>query len=393
MLASGKETAMEHLINPAVKEIQISGIRRFFNQVAKDPNAIQLTIGQPDFPTPDHVKAAGQKAIENNQTAYTPNAGLPELRKAAAQFVAEKHNLHYDPLEEVIVTIGASQAIDITFRTILEAGSEVIIPGPIYPAYEAVIRLCGATPIYIDTTDTQFKLTPERLEKKISKRTRAVVIPYPSNPTGAVLSSDEVKRLAQVLASHELFVVSDEIYSELTYETAHFSIASLPEMRNKTIVINGLSKSHAMTGWRIGFAFVPAPIARHMLKVHQYNVSCASSISQWAALSALTEGKNDAALMRRIYRKRRDYVLERLMGMGMDVVKPEGAFYVFPSIKQYGLSSSQFAIRLLEQEHLAVVPGDSFSSLGEGYIRLSYAYNMDVLEEGLNRLERFITRL
>jgi aminotransferase len=307
--------------------------------------------------------------------------------------VAEKHNLHYDPLEEVIVTIGASQAIDITFRTILEAGSEVIIPGPIYPAYEAVIRLCGATPIYIDTTDTQFKLTPERLEKKISKRTRAVVIPYPSNPTGAVLSSDEVKRLAQVLASHELFVVSDEIYSELTYETAHFSIASLPEMRNKTIVINGLSKSHAMTGWRIGFAFVPAPIARHMLKVHQYNVSCASSISQWAALSALTEGKNDAALMRRVYRKRRDYVLERLMGMGMDVVKPEGAFYVFPSIKQYGLSSSQFAIRLLEQEHLAVVPGDSFSSLGEGYIRLSYAYNMDVLEEGLNRLERFITRL
>ncbi|EGL82546.1 aminotransferase class I and II [Caldalkalibacillus thermarum TA2.A1] len=384
---------MEHLINARVRNIQISGIRQFFNKVAQYPDAIQLTIGQPDFSTPEHIKRAGQQAIEANQTSYTANAGLPQLREAAARFVEEKYGLSYDPATEVVTTIGASQAIDITLRTILEPGTEVILPGPVYPAYEPLIRLCGAEPVYVDTRDTQFKIRAERLEDKLTERTRCVILPYPSNPTGCVLDASEIKAIAEVLQERDVFVLSDEIYSELTYDQPHVSIASIPGMREKTIVINGLSKSHAMTGWRIGFAFAPAYLTQHMLKVHQYNVSCASSISQHAAVEALNNGKNDAHVMREAYRRRRDYVYNRLVQMGMDVIKPEGAFYLFPSIKKYGLSSSEFALKLLEQQQLAVVPGDAFSAYGEGFIRLSYAYGMDVLEEGCRRLEQFVSSL
>ncbi|MDQ0338028.1 aminotransferase [Caldalkalibacillus uzonensis] len=384
---------MEHLINAKVRNIQISGIRQFFNKVAEYPDAVQLTIGQPDFPTPEHIKRVGRQAIETNQTTYTPNAGLPQLREAAAQFVEQKYGLRYDPATEVVTTIGASQAIDMTLRTILEPGTEVILPGPVYPAYEPIIRLCGAEPVYVDTSDTNFKIRADRLQEKLSERTRCVILPYPSNPTGCVLDFSEVKAIAEVLQERDVFVLSDEIYSELTYDQPHVSIASIPGMREKTIVINGLSKSHAMTGWRIGFAFAPAYVVEHMLKVHQYNVSCASSISQYAAVEALTNGKDDAHVMREEYRQRRDYVYDRLTAMGIDVVKPAGAFYLFPSIKKYGLSSLEFALKLLEQEKLAVVPGDAFSSYGEGFIRLSYAYGMDTLEEGCKRLEQFVSGL
>jgi aminotransferase len=384
---------MEHLINQRVQSIQISGIRKFFNMVSAYDDAISLTLGQPDFPTPEHIKQKAQLAIDKNKTIYTQNAGLIELRDAAAHFLESKYGLVYNSKDEIITTIGASQAIDITLRTILEEGSEVILPGPVYPGYEPIIKLCGAVPVYVDTTDTQFKIQADRIKQKITDKTRCVILPYPSNPTGCVLDEESLQEIADLLKDKEIFVLSDEIYSELIYDQYHRSIASYPGMREKTIVVNGLSKSHSMTGWRIGFAFAPAYLTQHMVKVHQYNVSCASSISQHAALEALTNGVDDAAAMRDEYSQRRDYVYDRLVGMGLDVVKPEGAFYFFPSIKKFNMSSFDFAVQLLEQERLAVVPGDAFSSYGEGYIRISYAYSMDVLKSGCDKLERFISKL
>jgi aminotransferase len=384
---------MEHLINERVHNIQISGIRKFFNMVSAYDDAISLTLGQPDFPTPDHIKQKAQLAIEQNKTIYTQNAGLVELRDAAAHFLESKYGLVYNPKDEIITTIGASQAIDITLRTILEEGSEVILPGPVYPGYEPIIKLCGAIPVYVDTTDTEFKIQANRIKEKLTDKTRCLILPYPSNPTGCVLDKESLQDIADLLKDKEIFVLSDEIYSELIYGRNHRSIASYPGMRDKTIVVNGLSKSHSMTGWRIGFAYAPAYLIQHMVKVHQYNVSCASSISQYAALEALTNGIEDAAAMRDEYSKRKDYVYDRLMGMGLDIVEPEGAFYFFPSIKKFHISSFDFAVQLLEQEKLAVVPGNAFSFYGEGFIRISYAYSMEVLEEGCNRLQRYISTL
>lgn len=384
---------MQHLLNPRVRNIQISGIRKFFNLVQQYDDAISLTIGQPDFATPDHIKEAGKRAIDQNRTTYTPNAGLMELRQAVSVFVEQKYGLRYDAATEIIVTNGASEAIDIALRTILEEDSEVILPGPVYPGYEPIIRLCGAVPVYVDTRDTDFKMSAKLISEKIKAKTRCVILPYPSNPTGCTLGQDELEEIAALLKDREIFVISDEIYSELIYGGMHRSIASLPSMRDKTIVINGLSKSHSMTGWRIGFTFAPAYITEQMVKVHQYNATCASSISQYAALEALTEGMEDAEAMKAEYDKRRTYVYERLTAMGFDVVKPDGAFYIFPSIAQFGLSSFAFASRLLEEQRVAVVPGDAFSSYGEGYIRISYAYAMDILEEGLNRLEAFLANV
>jgi len=361
--------------------------------VLQVPDAISLTIGQPDFATPAHIKQAGIEAIENNRTIYTPNAGLPELRKAACQFFKTKYQLDYDAATEVIVTNGASEALDIAMRTILTDGTEVILPGPIYPGYEPLIRLSGAEPVYVDTTGNGFKLNAQLLEEKITERTRCIILPYPSNPTGALLTKEELADIASVIGDKEIFIISDEIYSELIYGREHVSIATFPGMREKTIVINGLSKSHSMTGWRIGFTFAPAYLTEQMLKVHQYNVTCASSVSQYAALEAMANGLDDAVPMQEQYLLRRDYVYDRLVAMGVDVEKPDGAFYIFPSIKRFGLGSLEFATKLLHQEKLAVVPGDAFSPLGEGYIRISYAYAMSQLEEGMDRLERFIHSL
>ncbi len=361
--------------------------------VLQVPDAISLTIGQPDFATPAHIKQAGIAAIENNRTIYTPNAGLPELRKAACHFAKSKYQLDYDAATEVIVTNGASEALDIAMRTILTEGTEVILPGPIYPGYEPLIRLSGAEPVYVDTTGSGFKLNAQLLEEKITERTRCIILPYPSNPTGALLTKEELADIARVVGDKEIFILSDEIYSELIYGCEHVSIATFPKMREKTIVINGLSKSHSMTGWRIGFTFAPAYLTEQMLKVHQYNVTCASSVSQYAALEALENGPDDAMPMREQYLVRRDYVYDRLVAMGLEVEKPDGAFYIFPSIKPFGLGSFEFATKLLHQEKLAVVPGDAFSPLGEGYIRISYAYAMPQLEEAMDRLERFIHSL
>lgn len=378
---------MEHLIHPFVKNIEISGIRKFFNMVADRPNLISLTIGQPDFPTPDHVKEAGKAAIDNNFTTYTHNAGLPEVRQAACQFVREKYGLDYNE-QEVIVTIGASQAIDIAFRTILEEGVEVILPGPIYPGYEPIIRMCGATPVYVDTRHNGFRLSAALIEPYITERTRCIVLPYPANPTGVTLCEQELLELAHLLNEQPIWILSDEIYSELVYDGKHCSIASW--LRNQTIVINGLSKSHSMTGWRIGFVFAPEFLIKHMIKVHQYSVSCASSISQKAALAALTAGKHDADEMRKQYQKRMEYAYQRLVDMGFHVEKPTGAFYLFPSIQSFGQSSFDFALDLVDKAGVAVVPGSAFSEYGEGYVRLSYAYSFETLKEGLDRLEQYI---
>ncbi|MFB5761440.1 aminotransferase A [Paenibacillus medicaginis] len=384
---------MEHLINSHVKDIQISGIRKIANKAAGIPDVVSLTIGQPDLPTPSHILEAGHRAIDEGRTVYTPNAGLPELREAAANYITGKYGLYYRGNDEVIITNGASQALDITLRTILSPGDEVILPGPIYPGYEPLIHLSGGIPVLVDTRPSGFKLTAELLEPHLTAKTKAVILGYPSNPTGRVMTAAELQQIAELLQEREIFVISDEIYSELVYDVPHASIASMKGMRERTIVINGLSKSHSMTGWRIGFTLAPVEITQHMIKVHQYNVTCASSVSQYAALEALTAGVDDALPMREEYRKRRDYVHSRLTAMGMPLDKPEGAFYLFPSIQQFGLKSMEFSLRLLEEYATAVVPGDAFSVYGEGYIRISYACSQAVLEQGLDRLEAFIGKL
>lgn len=385
---------MENFINASVKKIQISGIRKFYNLVSsKYPDALSLTIGQPDFPTPEHIKEAGIKAISCNKTVYTPNAGLLELRKAASKYMNIKYNLKYSPEDEIIVTNGASEAIDSSLRAILEEGCEVILPGPVYPGYEPIIHLCGAKPIYVDTRDNEFKMTSQEIANKITNKTRCIILPSPSNPTGASLDMDELGRIAEIVRDKNIFILSDEIYSELVYTKNHVSIASIKGMKEKTIVINGLSKSHSMTGWRIGFILAPEYLISNILKVHQYNSTCASSISQYAAIEALTNGMDDAAPMRLEYIKRRDYVYKRLVSMGFDVVKPDGAFYIFPSIQRFNMISLEFATSLLEKERIAVVPGDAFSEYGEGYIRISYACSMETLEEALNRIQRFVSSI
>lgn len=381
---------MEHLINPLVKDVQISGIRKFYNMVADIEGTISLTIGQPDFPTPTHIKEAAKQAINNDYTVYTHNAGYLELREAASNYVKDKYKLDYDPANEVIVTSGASEGIDIAFRTILIPGNEVILPGPVYPGYEPIIKMCGATPVYADTTKNGFRLTADILEKYITENTRCIVLPYPSNPTGVTLTAEELLDIAELVRGKDIFILADEIYSELVFDQEHVSIATF--LKEQTIVLNGLSKSHSMTGWRIGLLFAPAAISQHLLKVHQYNVTCAASISQRAALEALTAGRNDAIPMKTEYARRREYVYSRLQTMKLEIVKPNGAFYFFIKLPEGYASSLDFCLKLVQQEKVAVVPGDAFSPLGEGYFRISYAYSMETLEKALDRIEAFLAK-
>ncbi|MEY8731644.1 aminotransferase A [Peribacillus frigoritolerans] len=381
---------MDHLINPLVKDVQISGIRKFYNMVADIEGTISLTIGQPDFPTPTHIKEAAKQAIDNDYTVYTHNAGYLELREAASKYVKDKYKLSYDPANEVIVTSGASEGIDITFRTIIIPGNEVILPGPVYPGYEPIIKMCGATPVYADTTKNGFRLTADILEKYITENTRCIVLPYPSNPTGVTLSAEELLDIAELVRGKDIFILADEIYSELVFDQEHVSIATF--LKEQTIVLNGLSKSHSMTGWRIGLLFAPAAISQHILKVHQYNVTCASSISQRAALAALTAGRDDAIPMKTEYARRREYVYSRLQAMKLEIVKPNGAFYFFIKLPEGYASSLDFCLKLVQQEKVAVVPGDAFSPLGEGYFRISYAYSMENLEKALDRIEAFLAK-
>ncbi|GAE91825.1 N-acetyl-L,L-diaminopimelate aminotransferase [Gracilibacillus boraciitolerans JCM 21714] len=382
---------MEQFINDRVKRIEISGIRQFFNMVADKKDILSLTIGQPDFPTPDHIKEKTKEAIENDYTAYTANAGILSLREAISNFYSKNYQISYDPKNEVIVTVGASQAIDVTFRTLLNEGDEVILPGPVYPGYEPLIILAGAKPVHIDTRETHFKITAEQIERSITVNTKAIIIPYPSNPTGVTLSKEELAEIASVIERHNLFLIADEIYSELVYEQPHFSIGQFAEIRDKLIIINGVSKSHSMTGFRIGYILAPPEwLAKQMLKVHQYNVSCPSSISQYGALEAINNGQEDSKKMKNVYQERRDYVYARLKDMNLATYLPNGGFYFFIDISHLHLDSFTVAVQLAEEAKVALVPGSAFSKYGEGFLRLSYAYNLATIKEGLDRLEPYI---
>lgn len=380
-------------INERVKQISVSGIRQFSNQLVHYPDAVNLTIGQPDFPTPESVKAAGMAAIANDMTGYSHNAGLIDLRNAVSQFFYDKYHFHYNAENEIIITIGASEAIDATFRAILTEGDEVILPAPMYTGYEPIITLLGAKVVYLDTSDTDFQPSAERLASLINEKTKAVLFNFPSNPTGVTIEPAQMDALVDVLKQHEIFILTDEIYSENTFNGEHLSFASYSELRERLFLIHGLSKSHSMTGWRIGFLLGPQEFMQHVIKIHQYNTVCAPLPSQYGAIEALTNGRDVPAAMNKEYIERRDYLYGRLIDMGIEVVKPNGAFYMFPSIKKFGMSSFDFATKLLKEGGLACVPGSAFSKYGEGYMRISYAYSMPVLIEGMNRLEAFIQNL
>lgn len=380
-------------INQQAKQLGIPGIRYFSNQLSSYPNATNLTIGQPDFPTPDAVKKAGIQAIQNNKTGYSHNSGLLELRKAVASFFFETYGFSYDAETEIVVTNGASEGIDSVFRAILNEGDEVIIPAPSYPGYEPIIELCGGKVVHLDTSDTNFLPSPEQLNKLITTKTKAILLNFPSNPTGVTMEQNLMDELVATIEKHDIYIVSDEIYSENSFEEKHLSFASYPSLRDRLFLVHGLSKSHSMTGWRIGFTLGPADLMDFVIKVHLYNSICASMISQYAGIEALTTCREIPAQMNVEYMKRRDFVYERLTSMGIDAIKPTGAFYIFPSIKKFGIPSFEFATRLLKEAGVAVVPGSSFTKYGEGYIRISFASSMTVLEESMDRLEGFIATL
>lgn len=386
---------VKHLINKNVQNIEISGIRKISNMIEKNADTINLTFGQPNFSTPDYIKNAAIEALNNNMTDYTETAGLMKLREAACDYVEKLYGLKYDPNHEVIVTIGASEALDIAFRTILDEGSEVIMPAPVYVGYEPLVQLCNAKTVYVDTRNNDFKMTAAMIAEKITDKTRCVMLPYPSNPTGTILTKEEIIEIAELLRGKDIFIIADEIYSELVYDDQHFSIGAVDGLKEQTIIINGLSKSHAMTGWRIGFAFAPAYLIDQFYAIHSFNAICASSFSQYASVIALREGndREEIIAMKASYKERRDYIFERLNEMGLPVSKPQGAFYAFPSIKKTGLSSDQFVERLLNEQDVAIIPGNAFSEYGEGYVRISFAASMDQLVKGLDGIEAFLINL
>lgn len=377
-------------INPRMRSIELSGIRKISNKLGDYPTAINLTVGQPDFPTPSEVKEAAKNALDDNRTGYSLNSGLPTLRQAANAFFEKKYGFTYDPNTEILVTAGASEAMDVTFRTIVEEGDEVILPAPIFAGYDPLIELSGAKAVYLDTTDTGFVPDPQRLEALITPKTKAVVFCSPSNPTGVAIPRETMDELVAIIDKHDIFVVSDEIYSENTFDGQHRSFAQYPELRRKLFLIHGLSKSHSMTGWRLGFLLADAEWMQHASKVHAHGVICANVPAQHAAICALTDCADTPAEMNEQYIKRRELVYDRLVAMGFETVKPTGAFYIFPSIKQFNMPSEQFALQLLDEADIAVVPGSAFTPMGEGFIRISYAYAYDQLEIAMDRLEKWV---
>lgn len=380
-------------INQRVTKLEIPGTRQFSNRVSAYRDGVNFTIGEPDIPTPYTVKKAAINAIENNQTGYSHNAGLFELRESVSNFFKDIYDVKYDPEDEIVVTTGASEGLRSVFETILSEGDEVIIPAPCYSAYEPLVDLLGASVTYMDTSDTDFVPDPEKLRSIITDKTKAVLLNFPSNPTGKVLSEEEMAPLVKELASHEIFIISDEIYSEITYDAKHISFSQYPEIRDRLFLIHGLSKSHSMTGWRLGYVLGPAEFMTHVLKVHLYDTICAALPSQYAAIEALDNSRHSAAEMSATYKERRDLIVERLTQIGLETKTPQGAFYVFPSIEKFNMSSFEFADRLLEEEHVAVVPGSGFTEFGEGFIRISYATSIENINEGLKRIERFVNGL
>ena len=379
--------------NKQLDKIQVSLIRQFDQAISEIPGVLRLTLREPDFTTPDHVKEAAKQAIDQNQSYYTGMSGLLTLRQAASDFVKEKYQLDYAPENEILVTIGATEALSATLTAILEEGDKVLLPAPAYPGYEPIVNLVGAEIVEIDTTENGFVLTPEMLEKAILEqgdKLKAVILNYPANPTGITYSREQLKALAAVLRKFEIFVVCDEVYSELTYTgEAHVSLGTM--LRDQAIIINGLSKSHAMTGWRLGFIFAPANFTAQLIKSHQYLVTAANTMAQHAAVEALTAGKNDAEPMKKEYIQRRDYIIEKMTALGFEIIKPDGAFYIFAKIPDgYNQDSFAFLKDFAQKKAVAFIPGAAFGSYGEGYVRLSYAASMETIKEAMKRLEEYM---
>lgn len=385
---------MRNPLSDTITAIPPSGIRKFFDIVSEMKDAISLGVGEPDFDTPWHIRDEGIYSLEKGRTFYTSNAGLKELKMEICSYLKRRFDVLYDYEKEVMVTVGGSEAIDIALRAMLNPGDEVLVPQPSYVSYTPCTILAGGVPVVIELEEKdQFRLTKEKLLEKITPKTKVLILPFPNNPTGSIMEKEDLEQIAQVVEEKDLFVISDEIYSELTYKGQHCTIASLPGMKERTVLINGFSKSYAMTGWRLGYACVPEIILKQMLKIHQYAIMCAPTTSQYAAVEALRNGDKDVEEMREAYDQRRRFLVKSLRDMGFDCYEPQGAFYVFPSIKRFGMTSDEFALRLLEEEKVAVVPGTAFGDSGEGYLRISYAYSLKDLKRALERIERFVKRL
>lgn len=382
------------LLSSTVVDIKPSGIRKFFDLLNGRDDVISLTVGQPDFATPWHVRETGIISLERGYTYYTSNAGTVQLREEISKYMQRRFGLKYDALTETIVTVGGSEAIDLAIRAVVEPGDEVIIPEPSFVCYEPITRLCGGVPVPVKTLpENDFKLTADQLKAAITPKTKLLVLPYPNNPTGAVMSKNELLPLCKVLEDTNIAVLSDEIYSELTYGGRHTSIAAIPGMAERCIVVNGFSKAYAMTGWRLGFVCAPAPLTKQMLKIHQFAIMCAPTTSQLAAVEALKNGDDDIEMMRAEYDRRRKYIVEELRRIGIPCFEPKGAFYVFPDISGFGMSSDEFCQRLLDEGKVAIVPGTAFGAGGEGFARISYAYSVKHIAEAIGRMEKFIKTL
>ncbi len=385
---------MRNPLSDKIVDVKPSGIRKFFDIVSEMPDAISLGVGEPDFDTPWHIRDEGIYSLEKGKTFYTSNAGLKELRCEISNYIMRKQGIKYDPINEILVTVGGSEAIDIALRCMVNPGDEVIIPQPCYVSYEPCAVMADAVPVIINLKhENEFRLTAEELEAAITEKTKILILAFPNNPTGAIMEKKDLEAIAEVILKHDLYVISDEIYSELSYNEAHVSIATLPGMRERTIMINGFSKAYAMTGWRLGYACGPELIMKQMTKLHQFAIMCAPTTSQYAAVEALKHGDGDVAEMRESYNQRRRFLMYQFREMGLECFEPYGAFYVFPCIKEFGMTSEEFAMRFLEEEKVAVVPGTAFGDCGEGFLRISYAYSIDDLKVALGRLKRFIAHL
>ena len=384
---------MRNPLNKKVTEIQPSGIRKFFDIVSEMKDAISLGVGEPDFETPWHIREEGIYSLEKGRTVYTSNAGLMELKEEVCKYLQRRCHVSYEP-SDVLVTIGGSEAIDVALRAMLDAGDEVLVPQPSYVSYVPCVTLADGVPVIIDLKEeNEFRLTKEELLAAITDKTKVLILPFPNNPTGAIMEQKDLEEIAEVIIEKDLFVISDEIYSELTYGgKEHVTIASLPGMKERTILINGFSKAYAMTGWRLGYATGPKAVINEMIKIHQFAIMCAPTTSQYAAVEALRNGDADVEMMREAYDARRRFLVARLREMGLPCFEPYGAFYVFPCITSLGMTSDEFANKLLQEEKLAVVPGTAFGDCGEGFLRISYAYSVEKLKEALERLERFVER-
>ncbi len=382
------------IMSNTVQEIKPSGIRKFFDLLDGRNDVISLTVGQPDFITPWHIRVAAIESLENGKTYYTSNAGTIELRSEISDYMRRRFHLEYNPKNEIIVTVGGSEAIDLCVRTLVNPGDEVIIPQPSFVCYGPITALAGGVPVYIETKEeNNFKLTAEELQAAITPKTKLLVLPYPNNPTGAIMTAQDLEKIAEVLRDTDIMVLSDEIYCELTYGREHVSVASIDGMRERCVVASGFSKTYAMTGWRLGYTLAPPEITKQMLKVHQYAIMCAPTSSQYAAVEAMRNGDGDVDMMRSEYNRRRRYIVSGLRSIGLECFDPEGAFYVYPNISCTGLSSETFAKRLLDEAGVAVVPGTAFGECGEGFVRISYAYSVEHIASALDRIEKFIKSL